>query len=248
MDRFGRSTGGASSSLSITMLALDSAGGAASRRRRSRPRRRRRSRSSAALARRGRDAALGVGAALCRARTPCRSRSSVDQHATGLERRRAQRFAGAQAEAGVVPRAAHRVADHQPFGERTAVVGAGRRRSRRTRRRGARAAPRPRRRGRPASCRRRACRSPRPGSDQGLVVDGSVLMSISRGGSGAPPTNRRDFARQTGRLRSRISQEDPRPRLVERRCGRAVVFGASSHGAAVRRGSVSRSRASPRGS
>ena len=33
-----------------------------------------------------------------------------------VERRRAQRLAGAQAEAGVVPRAAHGVADEQPFG------------------------------------------------------------------------------------------------------------------------------------
>src|SRR5438093_484651 len=41
----------------------------------------------------------------------------------GTERRRAQRFAGPQAEAGVVPRAAHSVVDHQPFRERTVVVG-----------------------------------------------------------------------------------------------------------------------------
>ena len=40
----------------------------------------------------------------------------------GVERRRPQRLAGAQAEAGVVPGAAHRVADDSPSAERTAVV------------------------------------------------------------------------------------------------------------------------------
>ena len=36
-----------------------------------------------------------------------------------------QRFPCLQAEAGVVPRAAYGVLDHQPFRERTAVMGAG---------------------------------------------------------------------------------------------------------------------------
>ena len=40
----------------------------------------------------------------------------------GAERRRPHRFAGPQAEARVVPRAAHGVVDHQPFRERTVVV------------------------------------------------------------------------------------------------------------------------------
>ena len=42
-----------------------------------------------------------------------------------VERRGAHRDAGAQIEAGVVPRAADGVADDQPFGERAAVVRAG---------------------------------------------------------------------------------------------------------------------------
>ena len=41
-----------------------------------------------------------------------------------VQRRRAQRLAGAQAEAGVVPGAAHGIADQQPLGQRSAVVGA----------------------------------------------------------------------------------------------------------------------------
>jgi hypothetical protein len=41
------------------------------------------------------------------------------------ERGRPNCLAGAQAKAGVVPRAPHRVVDHQPFRERTAIVGAG---------------------------------------------------------------------------------------------------------------------------
>ena len=47
-------------------------------------------------------------------------RPAVDR----AERRRAQRLAGAQAEAGVMPGAAHRVADQQPFGERAVIVAA----------------------------------------------------------------------------------------------------------------------------
>ena len=43
-----------------------------------------------------------------------------------IERRRSDRLAGAQAEAGMVPRAAHGVADRQSLGERPAVVRAGR--------------------------------------------------------------------------------------------------------------------------
>ena len=58
-----------------------------------------------------------------------------EQHAVALfhapaghrvERGRGERLARAQAEASVVPRAAHGVADDQPLGERTAVVRAGR--------------------------------------------------------------------------------------------------------------------------
>jgi hypothetical protein len=58
----------------------------------------------------------GVGSTFSRTYTfgvPARNRS---------ERRGVQRLPGAQAEAGVVPRAAHRVADHQPFRQRTVVV------------------------------------------------------------------------------------------------------------------------------
>src|SRR6185312_13175410 len=44
----------------------------------------------------------------------------------GTEGRRLQRLAAAQAEAGVVPRAAHAVADQDAFGERAAVMRASR--------------------------------------------------------------------------------------------------------------------------
>jgi hypothetical protein len=37
-----------------------------------------------------------------------------------------QSLARAQAEAGMVPRASHGVVDHEPFGERSSVVGTGR--------------------------------------------------------------------------------------------------------------------------
>src|SRR5207244_11714124 len=40
----------------------------------------------------------------------------------GIQRRRAQRLAGAEIETGVVPRTAHRVADEESLGERAAVV------------------------------------------------------------------------------------------------------------------------------
>src|SRR5262249_55918154 len=43
-----------------------------------------------------------------------------------IERRRSDRLAGAQAEAGVMPGAAHGVIDHQALGERPAVMRAGR--------------------------------------------------------------------------------------------------------------------------
>ena len=43
-----------------------------------------------------------------------------------VQRRRAQGFARAEREAGVVPRAAHCIADHRALGERPAVVRAGR--------------------------------------------------------------------------------------------------------------------------
>src|SRR5258708_7225075 len=43
-----------------------------------------------------------------------------------VEGRGRQRLAGAQAEAGVVPRAAHGIADHEPLGERATVMRAGR--------------------------------------------------------------------------------------------------------------------------
>src|SRR5262249_56576361 len=40
----------------------------------------------------------------------------------GAQRRRAERLAGAQAEAGMVPGATHGVADHEAFGERPAAM------------------------------------------------------------------------------------------------------------------------------
>jgi len=43
-----------------------------------------------------------------------------------VQRRGAQCLSGAQAEAGMVPGAAHGIADDQPLGERAAIVGAGR--------------------------------------------------------------------------------------------------------------------------
>src|SRR5262249_17844391 len=44
----------------------------------------------------------------------------------GIERGGAYRFSGAQAETGVVPRAVYCVSTHQPFGERSAIMGTGR--------------------------------------------------------------------------------------------------------------------------
>jgi hypothetical protein len=44
----------------------------------------------------------------------------------GIQRRCRQSLASAQAEAGVMPRAAHRVLDDQPLAERPAVMRAGR--------------------------------------------------------------------------------------------------------------------------
>ena len=64
--------------------------------------------------------------ALVAERRSCPVARSTSPARQRIQRRRAQRLAGAQAEAGVVPGAAHGVADHQPFGERAAVVGAGR--------------------------------------------------------------------------------------------------------------------------
>ena len=69
------------------------------------------------------------------------SRCSTRQHGDRVQRRRAQRLAGAQAETGMVPRTADGIVDEKPLGKRAAVVRARRRRSRTARRRGARATP-----------------------------------------------------------------------------------------------------------
>ena len=53
---------------------------------------------------------------------PCRS---TRQQGTGLSAGGTQRLAGAQAETGVVPRAANRIPDHQPLVQRPAVMRAG---------------------------------------------------------------------------------------------------------------------------
>ena len=63
----------------------------------------------------------GVGSTFSRTNDSVAARSTRQQRHR-IEGRRAQRLAGAQAEAGVVPRAAHRVADDEPLGERAAVV------------------------------------------------------------------------------------------------------------------------------
>ena len=43
-----------------------------------------------------------------------------------IQRRRAQRLAGAQTEAGVMPGTAHRIVDDEPLGERPVIVRTGR--------------------------------------------------------------------------------------------------------------------------
>jgi len=74
----------------------------------------------AGVARLGRAALLGrldllphPGLAVALLHTPARDR---------IERRRCDRLAGAQAEAGMVPWAPHGVRDDQPVGERPAIV------------------------------------------------------------------------------------------------------------------------------
>ena len=109
---------------------------------------------------------LGVAARFSLTKT-LPSRCSTDQQSIGLKRRRRERLARAQAEAGMMPGAAHGVADHQPFGQRTVIVAAMSRHREDFVALDAPAGPRRRRHGRPACRRRRGRRVQCPASGRG---------------------------------------------------------------------------------